>query len=99
VAGRRKKLRESEIMLGLFKVIEPALDSFADQLFFIGGHGHPAMTLAANIYNPEPQAGTLNVYTQRAQWFNCSDTSQPGIAAITNYLNSLPYDVICSPIS
>jgi phospholipase C len=66
---------------------------FADQVFFSDGHGHPATPAAANIYNPDPQAGTLNLYTRRAQWFNCSDVNQPGIAAITNYLNALPYAV------
>ncbi len=66
---------------------------FADQVFFSDGSGHPATPPAANIYNPDPQAGTLNLYTHRAQWFNCSDTSQPGIAAITDYLGALPYAV------
>jgi phospholipase C len=66
---------------------------FADQVFFSDGNGNPATPAPANIYNPDPQAGTLNLYTQRAQWFNCSDPSQPGIAAITNYLNALPYTV------
>jgi len=66
---------------------------FADQVFFSDGSGHPATPPAANIYNPDPQAGTLNLYTHRAQWFNCSDTSQPGIAAIADYLNALPYAV------
>ena len=66
---------------------------FADQVFFSDGNGNPATPVAKNIYNPDPQAGTLNEYTLRAQWFNCSDPSQPGIAAITNYLNSLPYAV------
>jgi phospholipase C len=72
---------------------------FADQVFFSDGHGHPATPLAANIYNPDPQPGTLNLYTNRAQWFNCSDASQPGIAPITNYLNALPYfvDAKCDP--
>jgi phospholipase C len=72
---------------------------FADQLFFSDGAGNPATPPAANIYNPDPQPGTLNLYTRRAQWFNCSDTSQPGIAAITDYLNSLPYAVqsMCVP--
>src|SRR6202040_1952130 len=64
---------------------------FADQVFFSDGMGNPATPPAANIYNPDPQAGTLNLYTHRAQFFNCSDTTQPGIAAITNYLNALPY--------
>jgi phospholipase C len=66
---------------------------FADQVFFSDSHGNPATPAAANIYNPDPQPGTLNLYTHRAQWFNCSDASQPGIAAITNYLNALPYAV------
>jgi phospholipase C len=66
---------------------------FADQVFFSDGKGNPATPAAANIYNPDPVAGTLNLYTQRAQWFNCNDTTQPGIAAITNYLNALPYAV------
>src|SRR6202795_124210 len=62
---------------------------FADQVFFSDGNGNPATPLAVNIYNPDPKPGTLNLYTRRAQWFNCNDTTQPGIAAITNYLNSL----------
>jgi phospholipase C len=66
---------------------------FADQAFFSDGNGNPATPLAANIYNPDPQPGTLNLYTARKQWFNCNDTTQPGIAAITNYLKALPYPV------
>ena len=66
---------------------------FADQVFFSDGNGHPATPAAANIYDPDPQAGTLNLYTQRAQWFNCSDATLPGISAITSYLKSLPYAV------
>jgi phospholipase C len=66
---------------------------FADQVFFSDGNGNPATPAAAHIYNPDPQAGTLNLYTQRAQWFNCADETQPGIAAITSYLKALPYPV------
>ncbi|HEV7490626.1 MAG TPA: alkaline phosphatase family protein, partial [Rhodanobacteraceae bacterium] len=66
---------------------------FADQVFFSDGSGNPATPAASNIYDPDPQPGTLNLYTRRAQWFNCSDTTQPGIAAIANYLNALPYRV------
>jgi phospholipase C len=66
---------------------------FADQVFFSDGNGNPATPAAATIYNPDPQAGTLNLYTQRAQWFNCADQTQPGIAAISSYLKSLPYPV------
>jgi phospholipase C len=72
---------------------------FADQVFFSDGNGNPATPAAKNIYNPDPVAGTLNLYTHRAQWFNCSDPSQPGIAAVTNYLKALPYtvDTKCGP--
>jgi phospholipase C len=66
---------------------------FADQVFFSDGMGNPATPPSANIYNPDPAAGTLNLYTKRAQWFDCSDPSNPGIGAITNYLNALPYKV------
>ncbi len=66
---------------------------FADQVFFSDGNGNPATPAAANIYNPDPQTGTLNLYTQRAQWFNCADETLPGIGAITNYLKALPYAV------
>jgi len=66
---------------------------FADQVFFSDGNGNPATPPAANIYNPDPQPGTLNLYTNRAQWFNCADETQPGIAAITSYLKALPYSV------
>ena len=72
---------------------------FADQVFFSDGHGNPVTPPAANIYNPDPQPGTLNLYTKRAQWFNCNDLTQPGIEAIRNYLNALPYhvDAKCGP--
>src|SRR5882762_6991501 len=72
---------------------------FADQIFFSDANGNPATPPANRIYNPDPAPGTLNLYTRRAQWFNCSDQAQPGIAAITNYLNALPYKVStnCGP--
>jgi phospholipase C len=66
---------------------------FADQIFFSDGNGNPKTPPANRIYNPDPLPNTLNTYTRRAQWFNCSDPSLPGIAAITNYLNALPYAV------
>jgi phospholipase C len=66
---------------------------FADQVFFSDGNGLPATPAATNIYNPDPKAGTLNLYTNRAQWFDCSDDTHPGIAAVKNYLKALPYTV------
>ena len=66
---------------------------FADQVFFSDGHGNAATPPATRIYNADPQPGSLNLYTSPAQWFNCSDQSQPGIKAITDYLSKLPYEV------
>ena len=72
---------------------------FADQVFFSDGTGNPATPPANRIYNPDPKSGTLNQYTLRADWFNCSDPSQPGIGAITSYLSKLSYalDTKCGP--
>jgi phospholipase C len=65
---------------------------FADQVFFGDGKGNPATPPPATIYNPDPKPLTLNQYTNRAQWFNCSDPqAQPGVQPILNYLNRLPY--------
>ena len=66
---------------------------FADQVFFGDGKGNTATPPANTIYNPDPQPNTLNLYTARKQWFNCSDPQQPGIQAILSYLNKLPYAV------
>src|SRR6202790_273166 len=66
---------------------------FADQVFFSDGGGHPTPPPANTIYNPDPAASTLNLYTARKQWFNCSDQNQPGIKAILDYLGKLPYAV------
>ncbi len=72
---------------------------FADQVFYGDGAGHPVTPAASLIYNPDPQAGTLNLYTKRAQWFNCSDPTAPGIAPMLSYLAALPYHVSpqCDP--
>jgi phospholipase C len=72
---------------------------FADQVFFSDGNGNAITPPANTIYNPDPQPNTLNLYTSRKQWFNCSDVTAPGIAAIHNYLTKLPYklDQKCDP--
>ncbi|MGY4432203.1 hypothetical protein ACVWWO_004680 [Bradyrhizobium sp. F1.13.1] len=66
---------------------------FADQVFFGDGKGNAATPPATSIYNPDPQANTLNLYKSRKQWFNCSDPGAPGIGAIRDYLGKLPYKV------
>ena len=73
--------------------------AFADQVFYSDGKGNAATPAAASIYNPDPRPGTLNFYTARGQWFNCSDPGAPGISPILDYLNALPHHVAtkCDP--
>jgi len=66
---------------------------FADQVFFSNPAGDPATPPASDVFDPDPRPGTLNLYTRAATWMNCSDETQPGIAAIANYLKALPYAV------
>ncbi|PYT88478.1 MAG: phosphoesterase [Acidobacteria bacterium] len=66
---------------------------FADYVPFSGVNGNAAAPPANTIYNPDPQPGTLNLYTKRSVYFNCSDPSAPGIQPILTYLSSLPYSV------
>ena len=72
---------------------------FADQVFFSDGKGNAVTPPATSIYNPDPKPNTLNLYTTRKQWFNCSDNTQPGIQPIADYLSKLPYAVQtkCAP--
>jgi phospholipase C len=72
---------------------------FADQIFFSDSTGDAATPIAGRIYNPDPQPGSLNFYTHRAQWMNCSDETAPGIKAIADYLKALPYEMssMCDP--
>ena len=69
---------------------------FGQYPFFTDANGNAATPPANTIYNPDPQAGTLNLYTHRAVYFNCSDPAAPGAEAILSYLNSLPYSVSSS---
>jgi phospholipase C len=65
------------------------------------------------IENPDPAPGTNNWYTEDGYgggafgaasfgggtYSNCSDSDQPGVAAVLSYLSSLPYEVDpkCAP--
>ena len=69
------------------------LIGFGQYPFFTDANGNAATPPASDIYNPDPQSGTLNLYTKRATYFNCSDPAAPGSQAILSYLNSLPYAV------
>jgi phospholipase C len=59
--------------------------------------GKPAAPPANQIENPEPRPGTVNWYTQSGydggSYVACADAQQPGVAAIRDYLASLPYRV------
>ena len=46
---------------------------------------------AASVANPDPKSSTDVSFKADKAWTNCSDTSQPGIPAIVNYLNTLPW--------
>ncbi|MHB8217618.1 MAG: alkaline phosphatase family protein [Candidatus Sulfotelmatobacter sp.] len=75
--------------------------------------GTPNAGVVDEIENPNPAAGTNNWYTEDGYgggsygsasygggtYTNCSDPTQPGVAPITNYLNSLrrPIDPHCDP--
>jgi phospholipase C len=73
-----------------------------DAIWYSDGKGNPAKPPDEQIENPDPQPGTNNYYKQDGgpskengesgtSYSNCSDPSQPGVGAIVNYLNSLPY--------
>jgi acid phosphatase len=72
---------------------------FGDAVAWTDGMGNPAVPPANIISNPDPKPGTNNNYTIDGNFSNCSDPTQPGVPAITNYLASLPYhpDPNCAP--
>src|SRR5262249_23646052 len=64
-----------------------------DAIWYSDGHGNPGTPPHNQLEDPNPQPGTNNWYTQDGYsggtYTNCSDASQPGVAAIVNYLGSL----------
>jgi len=65
-----------------------------DALFWSDGNGTPTVP-PSHIANPDPLAGTDNVYTVDlnfdGNFTECGDPTQPGIKPIRDYLASLPY--------
>ena len=51
------------------------------------------------IANPNPQSVSNVKFTVDGAWTNCSDTTQPGILPIVNYLGTLPWNPAsnCAP--
>ena len=69
-------------------------DTFVDPVTYVS---YP--TPPGNIANPNPKNVNNVAFTADNAWTNCSDTTQPGIAPIVNYLASLPWHPAanCSP--
>jgi phospholipase C len=68
---------------------------FGDLIYYADANGNPATPPANQIENPDALAGTNNWYTQDGysggSYVNCADDAQPGVAAVKDYLKSLPY--------
>ena len=68
---------------------------YGTTIFWANPDGTPGTPPTNQIENPNPQSGTNNFYTQDGysggSYVNCADSSQPGVAPIMAYLNSLPY--------
>jgi phospholipase C len=61
-----------------------------DAGFWSDGSGNP-VTPPSNIANPNPKPGTVNAYISDNNFSNCSDSIQPGVAPILDYLQALRY--------
>jgi phospholipase C len=66
---------------------------YADGLYYSDGAGNIATPPTNQIENPNPQSGTNNWYDQDGysggSYSNCSDSTQAGVSAVNNYLESL----------
>lgn len=65
----------------------------ADPLWYSDGNGNALVPPTNKIENPNPQSGTNNFYTQDGYsggtFSNCSDSSQPGVGPVLNYLATI----------
>jgi phospholipase C len=61
-----------------------------DMAYYSDGKGNPLIPPSNQIENPNPKPGTNNNYTQDGyaggSYSNCADLSQPGVAAIRDYI-------------
>jgi phospholipase C len=66
---------------------------FADAIYYSDGAGHAMTPPTEQIEDVNPQAGTNNYYDQDGysggSYVNCSDLGEGGVAAVSNYLESL----------
>jgi phospholipase C len=80
---------------------------YADSIWYSDGKGNALVPPSNQIENPNPRPNSNNWYdddgyggaggTGGGSYVNCADLSQPGVPAITNYLESLarPVDPNC----
>jgi phospholipase C len=70
---------------------------YGGMVYYQDADGNPAVPPSNQIENPNPEAGTNNWYSQDGYsggtYTNCSDTTQPAVKGIYEYLNSLSYKV------
>ncbi|HSM87116.1 MAG TPA: alkaline phosphatase family protein, partial [Candidatus Limnocylindrales bacterium] len=74
-------------------MVQHLMLGYADLLWFSDGKGNPVAPPSTQIENPNPLPGTNNFFTRDgggANYSNCSDLTQPGVAPIVSYLQSLP---------
>jgi phospholipase C len=62
-----------------------------DAIFWEQVGNLPAEPPAAQVANPNPKSSTNDAYVTDRRWTKCGDSTAPGIAAIQNYLKSLPW--------
>jgi phospholipase C len=77
-------------------MVQHLMLGYADLIWYSDGNGHSIAPPSGQIVDPNPQAGTNNYYTNDgggAVYSNCSDTSNPGVAPIVEYLKSLPHPI------
>jgi phospholipase C len=66
---------------------------FGDAIYYTNANGVAVAPPVNQVENPNPQPSTNNFYDQDGygggSYVNCGDISQPGVPAVTNYLQSL----------
>lgn len=82
---------------------------FADGIWYSDGKGNATKPPAGQIENPNPQKGSNNVYSEDGygdaksgnggSYSECTDSSNPGVKPILDYLKALPGKVAanCEP--
>lgn len=65
--------------------------SMADNVYYSDGNGNAITPPSAMIANPNPARGAQNVFINDNVYTDCSDTGEPGVRPIVEYLASLFY--------